>query len=555
MELSLKRKLRKKILGELFELRWALTVYILAFLSLLRNIIGYNIPNKSIKNNVVDESYYIIKYGDVVIQKIYLDYQFCYYLVTPLLEEENLWEGPTVLDKDRKIQHIAYNFFIKWNEFLIDTSDDSSCIVSRNPLFPLDTATDLLFYDEVLDLEKKYGHKITSFIAIYYINRMLNDDFPGIQDIEQRICDLSAIFRHKKSLGWFIALLKIIEKKIINMKEKKEFNISEMIIKLTIIYDKLDDKYRMNAPKFPIILATLLPVCIVGTVPRSISLYGQSKLMMIEVLSQLKQNKVGMEESLLLNSARLLNYTGFEDSLPPKGKANANLHANIASAYSLLYQEIRPNNPNAPNLRRLLLNDPGNVGTFSKEIASVGISQHFDKHEMVILENNDLIKPYEYGIIVENKILAVEIKQYGSYYNSLDKVLREYHRQKSKGAEDLILMIDYCAKNKIISSKDMRTIQEITEKLKKTEYNRKILFVNSADDAILINQNIREATKLLEEDRLHKYAKFVSEFPETDQNKISGKTKFESGDLVRYEANLSSFLGSKSECKEIIKDK
>jgi hypothetical protein len=271
-------------------------------------------------------------------------------------------------------------------------------------------------------------------------------------------------------------------------------------------------------------------------------LYAQSKLIMTEVISHIKNNNISLEQSILLNSARLSNYTAFEGSLPPKDKNFNKLHTNLAYTYSLLFNEIRPDNKNTPNLRNLLLNDPGNVGTFSKEIATVGISNHFDNHEIVTLDNTYSSKPYEYGIIVEGKLKFIEIKQYGKYYSSVEKIIKEYTYQKNKGGgEDLLLLFDYCAKNNTISAKDITIIKNLTQKLEESEFRGKIMFINSADEQLSINKDIKICAKSIEEDRIKKYIKFVSYLDKKDQNKLNGVTKLETGDFDRYQNDFHLF--------------
>lgn len=85
------------------------------------------------------------------------------------------------------------------------------------------------------------------------LNRRFNHQKYYFSRIEEEPCDLGEIFRHKDSLGWFIAFLKVIKNSIDNS-ENIYVNINDIIENLCYIYDSLDKKYKNNSFDFPILL-------------------------------------------------------------------------------------------------------------------------------------------------------------------------------------------------------------------------------------------------------------------------------------------------------------
>jgi hypothetical protein len=85
---------------------------------------------------------YFIKFGKSDIKNIFWEKEIYKALIDPLLSEERLWQTETNISKEQSMQTTAYKFFISWNEFLVDNKWENSCIVERDPIFPLNETQD-----------------------------------------------------------------------------------------------------------------------------------------------------------------------------------------------------------------------------------------------------------------------------------------------------------------------------------------------------------------------------------------------------------------------------
>lgn len=303
------------------------------------------------------------------------------------------------------------------------------------------------------------------------------------------------------------------------------------------------------------------------------SLYNttaQTNLLMFEakhklnIDTQLARHGVPVEErevlladqSKLLNTARILNFHTFASSItrlvptPDTTLENGEYAENLAYNDSLLYRQIRPENKNNQELVKLLLGDAVHVGTFSKEVASVGISEHYDKYSMTIIpevfNRQGDSSSFEYALKMQpQELLYVEVKPFGARLNSAERVLSEYSRQLAKGESNVLLIIDYSNKN--ITPKLLEKIEEIQNDLKTLGMDNKIQFVNSSDSQILINQDILDYSETAVIPKLERNKSYFQTLHIKDQNILSGRTSMRPEDGIRIGEDFSKFYGTNDE--------
>lgn len=608
LEVQIKSSVVKRIKKEFFELLWAYHFYKLIVKTKYNNLtkrfstkfkitkyIKSKKPHDN-KNNVslIANKIYSyepvesIKFDSYVIYESGIEKQIYHCLLKPIFQHE-IWhyvvaDITSVVFNKPQIADNAYKFFSAWNDF-ITTSISADDFTKYESLFPLEITQDYFFQRGLERLEKNNGSKIITFLAIYMLNRQFNHKDYFFDRMETGHCFLNEIFRHKNSLGWFIAFLEM-QKFSLSLASNAVFNIENVIKNLSYIYENLEKKGGYNYIGKPIILATGSFLALIRLTDSGYNFAAQTNLLMFEitkaiddrisVINNIEINSAIYEEQLaalfknkhkMMNVARLLDYPTFTKHIrtnissadPEKFAHNIAFQEHFAKIYAELYKELYPNNKNTLNFWRTLLGDSGKTGTFSKEIASVGISQHFEEHKIinvgpVINKSMKIYSAFEYALKLNNKELTyVEVKPYDSRNSSILGIKNEYQKQCNKGDVHVLLVVDYS--NKALNPTIKEKISALQNQVKSEGLEGKVIFVNSSSLDIQINNTVLQAGEDVVIPKLELNKQYYKTLSYKEQNMLSGKTPMKSEDYLRLRHDFVEHFELNTEVKKMFKSK
>ena len=533
--------------------------------------------------NVVEK----ITYGKAIVESAFYEKTIYNCFLNPIFSNNNLWyqylgDPSSGINNEPKLADLAYRFFVKWDSFAKIYQENT--FINYQSIFPLTDVTDYFFYKEILELEKTHGSKITTFIAIFYLNRMFNENAYWLHLIEEMTCDLQNIFRHKSALGWFIALIKTLKPEI-EKNANMQINIRDIIDNLSYIHDLLEKDFKYNKISFPIVISTITPIALSLSTAKGFSYAAQCNLLMMEVMPQLKQKIITMEQSQLLNAARLLDYSSFIQYIPysqptmqpitveesykvlaltkklgitrivSRNSIQSELTYDMAEAYSLLYEQVRPATQNTEKLQKLLTAYPGQPVKFIKEVATVGVGTHFDHYSLFQLKKRPFNEygDFEYGIVKDGRNFAVEVKPFGSRTDSYSKLVKLFEYQKTKFPmgypQNFILVVDYSMRSNSITAGQLQHIEHLQKLIKENGLGDRIFIVNSGNPSLQINQDIINFSKNTVIQRFDRNLDFYQRLTLKEQNKLAGKTPMNAEDFLSFEKSFRTHILSEDPFK------
>lgn len=584
LEIRFKNFIGRKMRFELFELHWGFNYYILPFKRKFKNlqnkILSLFIKTKTITNeknqetNLMITNFFhkknlkesvVITFGNAVIYSevtpIY--YDIGRYLIKPLVYHDILnhyvadINSLVYQDHRKEWGDYAFDFFSNWGWFtkkLVDEDNE----VYYDTMFPLNPTEDYFFDRGLKRLEKKYGTKIISFLAInmlerYYIPDSANPIPNG------SVCDLQYLFRHKDSLGWFIALLQTAKKTFLSANNVTcSFNVNNIIENLSYIYDILgkEKSYtKIKSPKITI-LATMVFSPLL-TYP-GMTLYAHTKLLMFEVLGTIPNSTNIWDISKIFNAARIIHAKSFYEGLPLKSIPPNATHISdiiefnieLVDKYDAIYYNISPENQNlnANPSNNFLLKQVENSGKrFNYPVASTGMTQHFDGY---IMKSPKTINGFyfDYSIVnnASNNIetnIPIMINEY--YKSTAESLIITYENiAKTTNVTDFKLFIDYAKTQKdFIPEATKEKMHLLNLELAKKGFGDKVIIVNSSDMENLMNQAIWEHSKESVLSRSERNSKFFSLLRDPEKNKLSSpKDAHRSHDLQHTAASFGKYI-------------